>query len=144
MKHAADRKILVPSDDNVGPSWADDIKAHNATYFTAELLQRTREAESPDPVWTTDLLALERMARAMRRDHIASLVYAAQLRIASALAVARAAAGRLLAAFSEAASNRVAGWHRARLEAYLGESFDVYDLERRMRALERRHVRLLD
>ena len=149
MNRATGKALSIPSEDNASGSWADDIKVHNATYFTAEMLHRTSEADGePASVWSVDHFALERMARAMRRDHIAQMVYVAQLGVAKAatsvVGAVRAAMTPVtsaLAAGLEAAANRAAGWQRKRREAYLSEAADVYDLERRMRDMERRYHR---
>ena len=82
----------------------------------------------------------------MRRDHVAQLVYAAQLGVGKAvtsiLGVARVVLVPAIAASAavlEAVANRTASRQRQRREAYLSEAVDVYDLERRMRDLERRY-----
>lgn len=151
MNRTSGSALPIATEVNATGSWADDIKAHNATYFTAEMLHRTSEADlEPATVWSVDHFALERMARAMRRDHIAQLVYATQLGVAKAamsiFGVARVMLAPVTAAFTtglDAAANRAAAWQRKRREAYLSEATDVYDLERRMRDMERRYHRSL-
>jgi hypothetical protein len=151
MKTATGRLTRIPIDDNVAPSWTDDIKAHHATYFTAELLQRTSDHPTgADAVWATDHLALMRMARALRQDHLAQMVYTVQLALGAALGVgvkliaaALDAIGNWLSPLVASAAAHAADWDRARREEYLSQATDVYDLERRMREFERRYQRSL-
>ena len=151
MKTATGRVIVVPTNDNAANSWTDDIRAHHATYFTAKLLQRTSEhPTAEDAVWSTDHLALLRMARTMRRDEIARMVYAAQLAAGPLLAGIARLTRRALQAVGNALSRvpariaaRSARWDRARSEPFLSEATDIYDLERRMRDLEHRNQRSL-
>ena len=64
----------VPASD----AWIGDIKPHAPTYFTAEMLHRTSDADEAHQPWLTDHFALDRMARDLRRDNIARLIYSTQ------------------------------------------------------------------
>jgi hypothetical protein len=143
---------------NAPEQWAADIRPHSASYFTTEMLQRTsRGSTAQDSSWSSDHFALERMARDLRRDNIARLIYGGQIwiadvgdRLGPAARQGFAAIGRWLAPLGrwieravDRFDARAARWQSERREDFLAESTDVYDLERRIRSLERRSRRPL-
>ena|SRR5579862_2140848 len=129
-------------------SWRTAIKPQKATYFSAEMLHRTRGRLDEGYLnGAVDYFALQRMARDLRRDNIARVIYAAQLRIGDAAAWLAAWVGSRLPALGARIARRLdraidgldaraARWQSERREAFLAGSIDLYDLERRMRELE--------
>src|SRR5450631_393487 len=124
-------------DDPTSDAWLSDIKPHAATHFTAEMLRRTREPADPaSAMWPSDHFALERMARDLRRDSIARVVYAGQLWISEGAGLLGArirsglravgAWGAPLARWVEGAIDdfdvRAGRWQRERREALLSQA----------------------
>jgi hypothetical protein len=97
------------------------------------------------------------MARDLRRDNIARLIYGGQIwigdladRVGVAASQGFSAIGRWLAPLGrwidravDRFDARAARWQRERREAFLAQSIDIYDLERRIRSLENRSQRPL-
>jgi uncharacterized protein DUF3563 len=132
-----------------GTAWAEDIRPHAATYFNAEMLHRTSGPVGGQHAgWPSDYFALERMARDLRRDNIAQLIYAAQISASDAASSLNARIGKGLKALATALARwlehaiddfdaRASRRQQERREAFLSQATDVFDLERRMRELER-------
>ena len=136
----------TPSGEGVIPGNKDD--------YSAEMLQRTTGL----PVWPSheDRFALERVARDMRQDYIASVFRRAQKAITDAIRARRLtvkAARAMTRHPLRESMNAVARFfqrlaaneyriERERREAYLAGATDIYDVERRIRELERppRHL----
>jgi len=157
MKAVKTTRTQLQPDDPGPDAWAREIKPHSATYFNTIMLQRTRREPTGPEVWRSDHFALERMARDLRRDTIAHLFYAGQTSVVAAAewlgqrigrglrasAAALAPLGRWLERRIDDFDARAARWQREHREAFLAQSADVYELERRMRALERSFQRPL-
>jgi len=118
-----------------------------AADYTSDMLQRTTEA----PAWPDhfDYLVVERIARDIRNQYIASLISRAKKALAD-LRARRAAVHRTCPMtlhrpgkdgnFVGRSFRRLAAYvsrlEREQREAYLAGATDIYDLERRMRELE--------
>lgn len=118
-----------------------------AADYTVDMLQRTTDA----PIWPdrVDYRVVERIARDMRNQYIASLFGKAKRALAqrltgnapldrgSAVIGHRARQVRYsIGRFFRRLADYVYRLERKRREAYLAGATDIYDLERRMRELE--------
>ncbi len=143
-------KILTFALDvaRVGP-FGECAQAFPAIDYTGDMLQRTTgPLIAPERL---DYVVVERVARDMRNRYIASPVRAGQGRLGQPLGASCASGHRtcpmkgrpaweganLVGRFFRRLVGQVYRLERQRREAYLASATDIYDLERRMRELER-------